>query len=172
MERGSNYRLLRLQEILFNETDEYHDLGIDQLIEKLRSATGDATFDKRTIKRDLQTLDDMDFEIVRNLGRYGKNLYSHQDRLFETYQLRLINDAILSARFITSNEKKYLIKKIKQLTSKYIAETLPNPILFSPSSNMNYDLIKLNIDRVHRAIYKQRVLTYQYGSYNVEKEFE
>src|SRR5699024_8107664 len=171
MERGSNYRLLQLQEILFNETDEYHDLGIDQLIEKLRAETGDATFDKRTIKRDLQTLDDMDLEIVRNQGPYGKVLYSHQTRLFETYQLRLIIDAILSARFITTNEKEKLIKKVKNLTSKHIAKTLPEPIVFSQSANIDYELVKLNIDSVHRAISEGKVLTYQYGKFNVNKEF-
>ncbi|SFA97114.1 Predicted DNA-binding transcriptional regulator YafY, contains an HTH and WYL domains [Lentibacillus halodurans] len=171
MERGSNYRLLQLREILFNETDEYHDLGVDQLIEKLRAVTGDATFDKRTIKRDLETLDEMDFEIVRNQGRYGKIKYSHQSRLFETYQLRLIIDAILSARFITKNEKEKLIKKVKHMTSGHIAKTLPEPILFSQSANIDYELVKLNIDAVHRAISEGKVLTYQYGKFNVKKEF-
>lgn len=171
MKGGNSYRILKLRELLFRETDEENQLTITELNEKLGKVM-DETFDVRTLKRDMEVLADLGFDVIQNKGKYGKNLYSHQDRLFETYQLRLINDAILSARFITSNEKKYLIKKTKQLTSKYIAETLPNPILFSPSSNMNYDLIKLNIDRVHRAIYKQRVLTYQYGSYNVEKEFE
>ncbi|QKY70561.1 YafY family protein [Lentibacillus sp. CBA3610] len=171
MERGSNYRLLQLREILFNETDDYHDLGIDELIEKLRSVTGDATFDKRTIKRDLETLDSMDFEIVRNQGRYGKIKYSHQTRLFETYQLRLINDAILSARFITTNEKEKLIKKVKTLTSTHIAKTFPEPIVFSQSANIDYERVKLNIDSVHRAISEGKVLTYQYGKFNVKKEF-
>lgn len=171
MERGSNYRLLQLKEILFNETDEYHDIGINELIEKLRLAAGDVRFDKRTVKRDLQTLDDMDFEIVNNQGRYGKTLYSHQARLFETYQLRLIIDAILSARFITTNEKEKLIKKVKNLTSHHIAKTLPEPIVFSQSANIDYERVKLNIDSVHRAISDGKVLTYQYGKFNVKKEF-
>ncbi|MFD1363483.1 helix-turn-helix transcriptional regulator [Lentibacillus salinarum] len=171
MERGSHHRLLHLRDILFNDTDEHHDLGIDELIEKLRAVTGDATFDKRTVKRDLETLDDRDFEIVRNQGKYGKIKYSHQTRLFETYQLRLIIDAILSARFITTNEKEKLIQKIKQLTSSHIGKTLPEPILFSQSANIDYELVKLNIDRVHRAISDGKVLTYQYGKFNVQKQF-
>lgn len=129
MERANNYRLLQLREILFNNTDEWNELGIDELIDKLRQTMGErAVFDRRTVKRDLATLDDMDFEIVRNTGKFGKTLYSHQSRLFETYQLRLIIDAILSARFITTNEKKKLIQKVKELTSRPIAKTLPEPI--------------------------------------------
>ncbi|MFC4558166.1 helix-turn-helix transcriptional regulator [Virgibacillus kekensis] len=173
MERGSNYRLLAIRDILFNETDEYNELDINELSEKLRNLTGDeGLFDKRTIKRDLETLDDMDFEIVRNTGRFGKTLFSHQARIFETYQLRLIIDAILSARFITTKEKEKLIKKVKQLTSKNIAKTLPEPILFEQTANMDYELVKLNIDCVHRAISENKVLTYQYGKFNVKKEFE
>ncbi|WP_174615010.1 helix-turn-helix transcriptional regulator [Virgibacillus ihumii] len=172
MERGSNYRLLNLRDILFEETDDMHELGISELSEKLKASTGDAVFDTRTIKRDLETLDETDFEIVRNTGRYGKMYFSHQTRLFETYQLRLIIDAILSAKFITTNEKEKLIQKVKNLTSRHIANTLPEPILFSQSANMDYELVKLNIDCVHRAISESRVLTYQYGKFNVKKEFE
>ncbi|WP_404456089.1 WYL domain-containing protein [Virgibacillus necropolis] len=173
MERGSNYRLLKVKEILFTETDEVNEVGIDELSEKLRNTTGDPmTVDHRTLKRDLEILDELDFEIVKNKGKFGKIYYSHQGRLFETYQLRLMVDAILSARFITTNEKKKLIKKMKQLTSKQIGKTLPEPILFSQSTNADYDLVKLNIDCVHRAISEGKVLNYKYGKYNVEKEFE
>lgn len=172
MERGSNYRLLKIRNLLFDETDEQHELGINELNQKISQLMPHTTFDNRTIKRDLDTLDELDFEIVRNKGKYGKILYSHQARLFEMYQLRLIVDAVLSARFITENEKNKLIDKVKQLTSQHIAKTLPEPILFSQSANMDYELVKLNIDFVHRAISSRKVLTYQYGKFNVDKNFE
>ncbi|ASN03979.1 helix-turn-helix transcriptional regulator [Virgibacillus necropolis] len=172
MERGGNYRLVKVKEILFEDTDDYNEVGIEELSEKLRHITGgELKVDHRTIKRDLEILDELDFEIVKNKGKFGKVFYSHQARLFETYQLRLMIDAILSARFITTNEKKKLIKKMKQLTSKHIGKTLPEPILFSQSTNMDYDLVKLNIDCVHRAISEGKALTYKYGKYNVDKEF-
>ncbi|MGJ9458269.1 helix-turn-helix transcriptional regulator [Oceanobacillus sp. CF4.6] len=172
MERESNFRLLNLRKLLFEKTDEQNELGIQEMIERLQLEMPDTSFDKRTIKRDLEILDETDFEIVRNTGKFGKILYSHQARLFETYELRLIIDAILSARFITEKEKNNLIDKVKKLTSKRIANTLPEPILFSQTSSMDYEMVKLNIDFVHRAISEKRVLTYQYGKYNIHKEFE
>lgn len=173
MERGNNYRLLKIKEILFAETDERNELGIGEIANKLKNLLGeDSSFDSRTLRRDLDVLDSMDFEIVRNKGKFGKTLISHQARLFETYQLRLIIDAILSARFITTNEKEKLIKKVKRLTSKHIAKTLPEPVLFSQSANVDYELVKLNIDSVHYAISERKVLTYQYGKFNVDKQFE
>ncbi len=172
MERGNSYRLLQLKQILFDNTDENNELSIKDLGEHLKQVFPESTFDKRTLRKDMELLDDMDFEVIQNKGKYGKLLYSHQSRLFETYQLRLIIDAVLSARFITTKEKKHLIKKLKQLTSKHIAKTFPNPVLFSQSANMDYELVKLNIDRVHQAISDRKVLAYHYGKYNVEKEFE
>ncbi|MGM8366511.1 helix-turn-helix transcriptional regulator [Virgibacillus sp. W0181] len=170
MNRQSNYRLLQLRDILFNETDDNHELDINEIQERLQKGTD--SFDTRTIKSDLEILDQTEFEIVKNKGKFGKLLYSHQAKVFETYQLRLLVDAILSARFITTNEKNKLIDKLKQLTSTHIAKTLPEPVVFSPSVNMDYDLVKLNIDRVHHAISNKKVIMYQYGRFNVEKKFE
>lgn len=172
MKRGNNYRLLKLKEILFKETDVDHELDIYEIKEKLLEATNHKSLDLRTIKQDMDTLEKMDFEIVKNRGKFGKIFYSHHAKLFEVYQLRLIVDAILSARFITTNEKTILIDKLKQLTSEHTAKTLPCPVLFSQSINLDYELIKLNIDRVHSAIAEQKVLAYQYGNYNLNKQFE
>ena len=171
MKQGNNYRLLQLRNTLFQETDGCHELDIYELKERLLELTGVKRIDNRTIKSDLNALQEMDFDIVLNRRKHGKIYYSHQNKLFETYQIRLLVDAILSARFITINEKNNLINKLKELTSKYIAKTLPEPILFSQTVNLDYELIKLNIDRIHHAIADRKVLSYQYGDYNVKKEF-
>jgi hypothetical protein len=172
LEVSNGARLLKVQQILFEETDEHrHELNIQELINKLEQAFPGASFDRRTIRSDMQLLDDMDFEIIQNRGKQGSIYYSHQNRLFETYQLRLMIDAILSAKFITEKEKTTLIDKVKQLTSKHIAKSLPNPILFSQSANMDYDSVKLNIDQIHQAISGDHIITYKYGRYNVNKEF-
>lgn len=169
--KGSR-RLLRLKKVLFEETDEENELSMKEIADKLKLEFGSSvSFDSRAIRRDLDALDEEGFEINTNKGEYGKNLYSHQQRLFETYQLRLMVDALLSARFITEKEKKALIQKLKKLTSKHIAKTLPDPLMFNQSANIDYTLIKVNIDRAHEAISNNRVLAYQYGKYNVDKEF-
>lgn len=172
MSATGNERLLALKNIMFKETDDQNELSMKEIIDQLKlKFTNQESFDPRTIKRDLETLDHGGFEVITNKGKYGKVLYSHQHRLFETYQLRLLIDAVLSARFITETDKRRLIQKIKALTSRHIAKTLPDPLIFSPPTNIDYHLIKLNIDRTHQAISSKRVLAYQYGKYNLEKEF-
>ena len=167
---NNNFRLLQLKKILFEETDEDHELDVYQLREKLMHALDLKNLDIRTIKSDLQSLQQMDFEIIENRRKFGKIYYSHQDKLFETYQIRLLVDAILSARFITEKEKVDLIDKLKELTSVHIRKTLPGPILFNQTIN-DYELIKYNIDKVHHAIAQNKVVRYKYGDYNVKKEF-
>ncbi|TCT21771.1 putative DNA-binding transcriptional regulator YafY [Melghiribacillus thermohalophilus] len=170
---NASRRLLKLKEILFRETDEEHELSMKEIITKLQLEFGEeADFDKRTLKRDIEALNDENFEVIVNTGPHGKAMYSHQARLFETYQLRLMVDAILSARFITEKEKKLLIEKIKQLTSRHIARSLPDPLIYYQSANPDYNLIKLNIDRIHEAISSNHVLHFKYGKHNVKKEFE
>lgn len=169
----SHVRLLKMMDILKNETDAHHELSLEALNEKLKIYFDvEENFDARSLKRDIEALDHYGFEVIVNKGKYGKNLYSHQARLFESYQLRLLVDAVLSARFITAKDKDVLVKSIQKLTSQYEAKKLPNTIIFNPTANIDYHLVKLNIDQVHEAISLRRVIRYQYGKYNVAKAFE
>ncbi|KXG08661.1 hypothetical protein AT864_03078 [Anoxybacillus sp. P3H1B] len=169
---SSAQRLLKLKEILFYETDEDHELAIHELVDKVTAVFGlEYKVDQRALKRDIEALNNQGFEVIENQGKYGKIFYSHQTRLFETYQLRLLADAVLSARFITEAEKKTLIRKLKKLTSNHIAKSMPDPLIFQQSSNLDYNLIKLHIDKVHKAVSEQRVIHFQYGMYNVQKQF-
>ncbi|MEH6940649.1 helix-turn-helix transcriptional regulator [Bacillus sp. JJ722] len=165
-------RLLKLRDILLEETDENNELGINEIIDKLKATYGtDFHVDRRSIKRDLEMLHNEGFEIIENAGKFGKVLYSHQERLFETYQLRLLIDPILSARFITGEEKNAIVNNIKKLTSKHLAKSLPDPIHYNQSINEDYQLIKLHIDKIHHAIKNNVKLTFQYGEYNIDKQF-
>jgi len=171
MKQSNHYRLLQLQRILYDETDEENELNIYDIKDKLMVLLNVEKLDIRTIRNDIQALQTTGFDIVENRKQHGKVYYSHQNRLFETYQIRLLADAILSARSITPSEKDALIGKLKELTSRHIQKTLPSPVLFSQTVNIDYELMKVDIDRIHRAISDRKMLQFNYGDYNVFKEF-
>lgn len=98
--------------------------------------------------------------------------YSHQNRLFELHELRVLVDAVSSARFITSAETEELIKKLKKLTSVYLAKQLENRILLTEGTKTENSFVKHSIHTLHEAIWDRRVIQFQYGRYNVEKEFQ
>ena len=171
MKQSNSYRLLQLKTVLQRETDEEHELDVYALRQRLIELLHVDNVDIRTIKQDIEALDNMDFHVVRNRGKHGKIYYSYQERMFETYQIRLLVDAVLSARFITLNEKVKIIEQLKELTSDYIAETLPEPIYYNQTVNIDFEMIKYNIDQIHRSIQEKKVLDFKYGDFNVEKEF-
>jgi predicted DNA-binding transcriptional regulator YafY len=165
-------RLLALKEIFLRHTDEDHQLSIKELVEKLKIEVPGCTADAKTVKKYMETLKETGFDIIENVERFGEKYYSHQDRLFEKYQLRLLIDPILSARFITEEEKKQIVSNVKKLTSSHIAKSLPDPIVYQQSINQDYQLVKLHIDKIHDAIFESKLITFQYGDFDIHKEFQ
>lgn len=172
MRAANNKRLLLLKKILFEQTDENNELSIYEIKEQLQTATKQPKLDLRTIKQDMESLQETGFDIIENRREHGKIYYSHQAKLFETYQIRLLIDAILSARFFTNKEKTHLINNLKQLTSTHVGNTLPKPMLYSQTPKIDFGQMRYNIDKVNEAIVKNKLLSYQYGSYNINKAFE
>lgn len=172
LEDTTGVRLLVLKEILLRETDEGNQLSIKQLVEKLQIEIPGCTANEKKVKEYIEILKDTGFEIIDNTEKYGKKYYSHQDRLFEKYQLRLLIDPILSARFITEEEKRNIVSNVKKLTSSHVAKSLPDPIVYQQSINQDYNLIKLHIDKIHDAIFESKLIKFQYGDFNIDKEFQ
>lgn len=172
LEDTTGVRLLVLKEIFLRETDEDNQLSIKKLVEKLQIEIPGCTANEKKVKEYIEILKATGFEIIDNTEKYGKKIYSHQDRLFEKYQLRLLIDPILSARFITEEEKRNIVSNVKKLTSSHVAKSLPDPIVYQQSINQDYNLIKLHIDKIHDAIFESKLIKFQYGDFNIEKEFQ
>lgn len=171
-EDTTGVRLLALKEIFLRDTDEDHQLSIKELVEKLQIEIPGCTANDKKVKEYIEILKDTGFDIIDNVEKFGKKYYSHQDRLFEKYQLRLLIDPILSARFITEEEKKNIVSNVKKLTSNHIAKSLPDPIVYQQSINQDYQLVKLHIDKIHDAIFESKLITFQYGDFDIFKEFQ
>ncbi|GER67679.1 hypothetical protein BpJC7_02210 [Weizmannia acidilactici] len=170
---SSKIRMLKVKEILENETDEAHEFSLDEILKRLNEAFGgDFWQDKKAVKRDIEDLAQTGFDVIENTGKYGKKYYSHQVRRFELFELRMLIDAVLSAKFITKEESENLIKKIKTLTSVHHAKKLPSQVFFDQAVKGNYQQIKIDIDRIHEAVTKSKRIYFQYGKYNVHKQFE
>lgn len=165
-------RLLVLMNILNEKTDEENGLSLDQLVDELTKHFGpDFHVNKKSIKSDLDILMSAGFHINEQTVGRNKKLYSHQDRLFEIYELRMLIDAVSSARFITKKETESLIDKIKSLTSKHQAKKLQNQIYLDDRIKAENKQVRYSIDVIHRAIAERKLVSFQYGRYNVNKEF-
>ncbi|WP_064091301.1 helix-turn-helix transcriptional regulator [Rossellomorea aquimaris] len=166
-------RLLKLMDILSSETDEDHELGLDDIILRFRQVYGsDVKLNKNSLKDDIDHLIKSGFDVTINQVKDGlPKFYSHQYRLFELYELRMIIDAVVSAKFITKQETKQLISKIKKLTSDHEGKKLQNEIQIDSSIKSESPQIRLIIHDLHEAISERKIITFQYGRYDLDKKF-
>ena len=170
---SSKQRLIKLQQLLMKYTDEENQMTIDQILDcfyqEYKVHAG-----KKAIRDDLKELEESDlFDLTVNQEKDGlEKYYSHQNRLFEIHELRLLLDAVSSAKFISTKETEALAGKIKQLASVQMAKQLENRMVLSESYKNEDTKIKYSIHTLHKAILSNRYIQFKYGRYNLEKKFQ
>lgn len=173
MDEISNFkRLTAIKEILFELTGEDHYLSISDILHQLKLRFGsEYNVSRNTIIKAIEELKNCEFNIEEYVGENKTAYYSHQYRKFELHELRLLIDAISSARFITSDESNKLINKVRALTSKHLAKRLHNQVVVDQSVKGENREVRYHIDKIHTCINEKKRLTFQYGRYNLKKEF-
>lgn len=170
---SNKQRILNLMEIFKNDTDEHNHLSLDDIFEKmLKKAGPEFDVNMKSIRSDIKSLSDFGFNIDHEVGQHNKKLYYYQDREFELYELRMLIDAVSSARFITSGESERLISKLKAQTSKYLAKDLENQICLDNKIKCENNSVRFFIDSIHRAISNNFKIKFQYGKYDLDKNFK
>ena len=107
-------RILYLQKILLERTDEEHPLSTTQLIEILNTEYGISAH-RTTVTKDIASLQEFGLDIVTIHSTQSK--YFIGSRKFELPELKLLIDAVESSKFITNKKSDALIGKIHTLTS-------------------------------------------------------
>ncbi|MFD1636892.1 helix-turn-helix transcriptional regulator [Evansella tamaricis] len=159
-------------EILKKYTDSDHQLTIQEIVE-LFEEDYELEVNPVGIRNDLKDLEAIDsFSVIPDQEANGLPIYySYQNRPFEFHELRLMIDAISSAKFITKSDTEKIIGSLKKLTSTYLAEQLENRILLAEHSKSENNNVKYIISDLHDAISNQTVVEFRYGRYNMNKQF-
>ncbi|MGO1372470.1 MAG: helix-turn-helix transcriptional regulator [Senegalia sp. (in: firmicutes)] len=166
-------RFLKIIDIFDKETDENHELSIRDLKNKLiRDFGNEFNVSERSLKNDIKILEICKYDLIVNQDKHGKKLYSKQNRKFSNHQLRILIDAVNSSRFLQINEKKKIINNIKSLTSNYLASRLQNNIYMDTTKVSIDTSIKYIIDKLHNSVQNNKVIIFQYGKFNMDKNFE
>ena len=171
MAKGENQKLkmLYLAQILSRETDDSHALTQEEIIERLKEHQ--VIVERKTLYTDLQALKDYGYDIISE--RRERNVYYHiGDREFQLPELKLLVDSVQSAKFISVNKSRDLIKKLEGLVSKYDATHLHRQVLISGRVKSMNESIYYTVDQLHEAIGSNRQVRFQYFNWNVTKEPE
>ena len=107
-------RILYLQKILLERTDEENPLSTTQLINILNDEYGISAH-RTTVTKDIAALQEFGMDIVTIHSTQSK--YFVASRKFELTELKLLIDAVESSKFITKKKSDALIEKIHTITS-------------------------------------------------------
>lgn len=113
-------KLLHLQQILLEETDEKHVLTVQQLIERL--AELEIPAERKSLYDDIATLQAFGLDIITTRSR--ANIYRIGSRLFTLPELQLVAESVLKSAAIGKSKAQKLVEKLACLGSRYQAEAL------------------------------------------------
>lgn len=113
-------KLLHLQQILLEETDEKHVLTVQQLIERL--AELEIPAERKSLYDDIATLQAFGLDIIATRSR--ANIYRIGSRLFTLPELQLVAESVLKSAAVSKSKAQKLVEKLACLGSRYQAEAL------------------------------------------------
>ena len=95
---------------------------------------------------------------------------TYTSRKFELAELKLLVDAVVSSKFITTKKSRELIKKLESLASIHDAKYLHRQVLISGRVKADNEQIYYNVDMLHEAINADKQIKFQYFQWNLNRK--
>ncbi len=169
MSKGKNQKLklYRLYYYLLRKTDENHSVTMKQIRDELEKY--DITANRKSLYNDIEETKILGIKVEgRQIGR--NYFYRVIQKHFELAELKLLVDAIQSAKFISEKKSRVLIKKLEEFASEYEAQELQRQVVMSGRVKTMNESIYYNVDEIHHAIGENRRITFNYWKWNLNKE--
>ncbi|MCR4989881.1 MAG: transcriptional regulator [Lachnospiraceae bacterium] len=166
-EAKQKIKLLYILEALLKNTDEHNCLSASDLIEML--AEKEVFVERKTVFSDIATLKEAGYDIGLSKSKNGGGYYI-ASREFELPELKIITEAILSSRYITSKKSKELILKLESLVGPSERKQLEREVFVSGRVKSGNESIYYNVDILHNAMLDNRQITFGYLDWNINKE--
>ena len=167
MDIDAKLRPIYLINILKERTDEDHYLTTSQLCSILKTEYGMETH-RTTIKSDIEMLQQAGIDIKAE--RSTQNQYKYVDRDFDNAELKLLIDAVMSAKFITKEKSDQLVAKLTALAGLNKARELKRNLIVDGRNKLENEQILLIVDAINDAINQRRKIKFQKVEYNVRRE--
>ena len=166
MPKSSNQKqkLLYLQKILLEKTDEEHALSMTELIRELEHY--DIQASRKSVYDDMEILQHFGLDICRIRSRTTRYYIGNRD--FQIPELKLLVDAIQSSKFITPKKSMELIAKLEHLVSEHEGRQLQRQVTITNRVKTVNERIYYNVDRIHNAISANRRISFTYFRWEVD----
>ena len=157
---NSKLKLLYLQKIFLERTDEEHGMTMPEIVKALEEYGISA--ERKSVYGDIQALQDFGMDII---GEQKGRVYSYYvgSREFELPELKLLVDAVQSSKFVTERKSNELIGKLEGLGSRHEARKLQRQVYVSGRIKTMNESIYYNVDEIQNAISMQSPAMRRYG---------
>lgn len=156
-------KLLYILKYLTEMTDENNGVTMSEIIDYLDSF--DIKAERKSIYDDLKTLQDFGVDICSTKSKTVEYYIASRD--FELSELKLLVDAVQSAKFITHKKSNELIKKLEGLTSNSEAKELQRQVFVSNRVKTMNEKIYYNIDSLHDAMNSGNKISFFYYQWEI-----
>ncbi|HCA05453.1 MAG TPA: WYL domain-containing protein [Ruminococcaceae bacterium] len=156
-------KLLYLQKILLEKTDENNALTLTEIKDEL--ARYGIKTERKSLYDDMEILQSFGLDICR--VRTSTVRYFIGSRNFEVAELKLLVDAIQSSKFITHSKSLKLIGKLEGLVSENQGKELNREVYVTNRVKTFNEQIYYNVDFLHNAISQNKKVAFKYTEWRV-----
>ncbi len=158
-------KLLYVKEFLENYSDEDNPVSTLEIINYLDSKGIKA--ERKSIYDDINCLTNFGMDIIQVRGRNGG--YFLGERRLELHELKILIDAVLSSRFLTTKKTRDLIDKLAFLVPHRQRAELRRRVHVMSRLKSSNEQIYSNIDRIQSAFSKQKPISFYYTDWSIER---
>lgn len=161
---NSKVKLLRIYDILCEKSDEENPLSASDISMEL-SLFG-INSERKSVYSDISVLQSYGYDIIK-VSQPKKGFYVGE-RDFQIAEVRLLIDAVQSAKFITEHKTEELISKIEKRLSKYQREMLSRQVYVDHRNKNGNEKIYYTIDSLSQAITDKKKVRIHYIKRRIE----
>ena len=154
-------RIIYILDYLSRYTDEKKSVSIKEIQDHLANVCNLTRVNDVTIRRDLDRLTNAGNHIVKYNREHNTAYYALIDKGFSFNEIRFIVDSISINKFLTSKQKRQLIKKFEGMCSDAEIRQLISRITLNEKCSPSLDLLE-NLDQIN----------FEYGKYDTDKKIK
>lgn len=158
-ENYQKIKLLKIMEILRQETDEEHPMTKVELAARLVAMN--ISCSPRSLIRDIKLLNEQGYEIMERLIGHEK-AYFVCDRSFSVPELKILIDAVQAASFVTEKKTDELVDKIAALGGSHRAGILKGNIVKFNTRKHRNETVYYTVGFIEDAIQKNKKIIFKY----------
>ena len=156
-------KLLKLLDLLQQETDEQYPMTTSEICRRLTEAN--ICCDRRTIAAEVQLLNEQGYEIQSCQVGKAKGYYI-ADRKFSMAELKMLIDAVEASQLLTDKNSQELVEKIIALGGNHQAEIMRSSIIHFNTVKPTNEKIYYTIEALEKAIREKKKVRMRYFHLN------